>query len=130
MTKRKKGAALWLERIGFLFGIFYILYWLFVSISKMTGMDFSGASHLLPAFLMFILLLLGRRSLSLGGLILVIAGLALAVRYYLAMAEILTPWKAALVTGGPFLLIGVIFLVAEALANRKQANLPGKSVNP
>jgi hypothetical protein len=119
MLQKKKGLSLWLERVGYILGVIYVIYWLFISISVLTGMDFQGLGYLLPAFLMLILLFLCRRSLSLGGLVLVIAGLALSIRYYLATEETDSRWLTALVTGGPFFITGFLFLASEWLANRK-----------
>ena len=101
-----------------LLGLF-IAFWSFMGIGEMAGGDLSGLSHLVPALLVLPLIFLAWKRLLLGGIILVVLGLAAAAYFYNDLIRLENKLGGATITGGPFLLAGLLLLVATALARPK-----------
>jgi hypothetical protein len=87
-----------------------------LGVGEMAGGDLSGAIHLVPAGLIVSLWLLAGRRSALCGLCLVIVGLLAAAFYYLAIHEPARRLAGAAIGGGPFLLAGLLLLVAMGIA--------------
>lgn len=97
----------------------FVAFWSLMSIGEMAGGDLSGLSHLLPALLVLPLMFLAWKRPLLGGIVLVGLGLAAAAYFYNDLIRLENKLGGAAITGGPFLLAGLLLLVAAALARPK-----------
>ena len=113
--------AKWVLRGALVLMGIYTIFWLFFGISEMISGDLSGVIHLVPAIMLVVLMFLARRLPIEGGVILVILGVLASVYYIIAaiQGDVSFRVTSILVGGVPYLVFGLIFLVAAALALRK-----------
>ena len=110
----------WLARAAYLLMGVNAAFFIFMGVGEMTGGDMSGAAHLIPAILLVVMVwLVSRRPLE-GGIVLTLTGV-LSMFTFVNFFE--GQWSfspgTALIVGGPFLLSGVLLLLAVWLAWRK-----------
>jgi hypothetical protein len=93
-----------------------VAFWLFMGIGEMASGDLSGASHLVPAVLVAGVSFLAWKSPLVGGLVLVALGVVASIFFF-------TPGRPGIlaITGGPFLLGGLLFVAVAALTRPARA---------
>jgi hypothetical protein len=94
---------------------------LFMGIGEMAGEDLSSVAHPIPALLVVILIFLVRKQPAVGGVVLVILGMLAATYSYEAMSRPPDKLQAALLMGSPFVVSGLLLLVAVAVARKGSA---------
>ena len=98
----------------------YAVFWLFFGIAEMTSGDLSGVIHLIPTIMLLGLMFLAWRRPMEGGVVLVILGVLASLYYSVATMQGGRSFQVASLIGGvPYLVFGLLFLVAAALARRK-----------
>ena len=95
---------------------------LLMGIGEMVGGDLSGVAHLIPAVPVVILMFLVSKQSAVGGGVLVILGLLAAIYYYGEMIRPQDKLQAALFMGSPFVVSGLLLLVAVAVARKASAS--------
>lgn len=93
-------------------GILYILIWLIYILFQTTEGDMRSLLSILPAGIMLLLMLVANQKPILGGILLIIAGIALAIRYGGYMQEASQQLMIAFLTGGPYIIVGGFFLLS------------------
>ena len=112
--------ALWVRRIALILMGLSAAFWAFMGVGEMASGDFSGVIHLVPAVMIVLLMLLARRRPFEGGIVLALLGVAASAYFYNAGAELASNMGIIAITGAPFLVAGLLFLAAAALARRGQ----------
>ena len=106
----------WLRRSGRILGAVLVLWWLFIAVASFLSErePMTGESYALIGFVVtaVLLILLSWRWEKAGGALLVLLGLAFSVFGYFSAGH--NQWIAILVSGVPFLLVGLLFLAASA----------------
>lgn len=114
MQKNTLARVLWW--IGLIPAGFFIGLWLLFGLGEVFGGDLSGLSHLIPAILMIILVLVSWKWPRVGGLVMLVLGLFAAIALYSTTPNS-TGLSIALLTGGPFLVSGLLFFLSGLLKN-------------
>jgi hypothetical protein len=83
-------------------------FWLLFGIGETIGGDMSGVIHLVPAFLVGLLIVVGWRWPLYGGALLLLFGIAEALAF--------SATGILLILGGPLMLSGLLLVVAGLLA--------------
>ncbi len=109
---KKKSLSDRLQTAGGVIGILAFLTWLVITVYQLTIDNLGGWVYLLPAFIMLFLLLVARQKSVLGGVLLCGFGLVIGARYLDASGEAQEQLMILLLTGGPFVLVGVLFLLS------------------
>jgi len=109
---KKKSFSKRLQTAGVVIGILAFLTWLVITIYQLTIDNLGGWVYLLPAFIMLALLLVARQRPVLGGVLLCGFGLVIGARYLDASGQAQEQLMILLLTGGPFVLVGVLFLLS------------------
>jgi len=110
--------ALWVRRIALILMGLSAAFWAFMGVGEMASGDFSGVIHLVPAAMIVLLMFLARQRPLEGGIVLAILGVAASAYFYNAGAELARNMGIIAITGAPFLVCGLLFLAAAALARR------------
>ena len=111
--------ATWVLRGALVLMAIYTAFWLFVGIAEMTSGDLSGVIHLVPAIMLVGLMFLARRRPIEGGVVLVVLGVLASVYFFAAThGGSAFQIQAALFGGAPYVVFGLLFLAAAALAQR------------
>lgn len=84
----------------------------------MASGDFSGVAHLIPAAMIVLLMFLARQRPLEGGIVLALLGVAAPACFYNAGAELARNMGIIAITGAPFLVAGLLFIVATVVAER------------
>ncbi len=119
MKRSRRG--LWLERSALVLMGVYAAFLLLFAVGEMASGDISGAQHLVPVLIIIVLVILARRRPVAGGAALVAIGVLASVLYFVAVrGDVAFRVQAVLIGGAPFLVSGLLFLAAAALARRGQ----------
>jgi hypothetical protein len=109
---RKKTLSERLQTAGVVVGTLVLTGWLIYTLSNLTAGNLAGWMYLLPAVIMLLLLLVARQKPVLGGVLLLGFGLVIAGRYLDVRGNLREQLRIVLLTGGPYVLVGVLFLLA------------------
>ncbi len=106
----------------------YAAFWALFGVGEILVGNFPGAIYLTPTILLAGLMYVSFKRPAMGGAVSLLVGLALFARFYLAMDNPTDKISAALVIGGPFILVGVLLILSAAFARGQLAdqnsNLP------
>jgi len=91
---------------------FFTGLWLLFSMGEVRGGDLSGILHLIPALLIIVLVVAAWKWPRTGGIALLLAGTVILAYLLTSIQNPESRLPGALLTGGPFLLSGVLFLLA------------------
>lgn len=92
-----------------------VTFWLFMGIGEMVSGDPSGVIHLVPAILTAGLALPAWKRPLIGGTALIALSVIASIYFYNAVNDPQGRLGAAAIMGGPFLLFGLLFILAAAL---------------
>lgn len=96
---------------------FYAAFWLYFGIAEMISGDLSGVIHLVPAIMLVVLMFLAWRRPFEGGVVLVVLVVLASLYYGVATMQGGRSFRVTFLFGGvPYLVFGLLFLVAWALA--------------
>lgn len=110
--------ALWVRRIALILMGVSAAFWAFMGVGEMASGDFSGVIHLVPAVMIVLLMLLARRRPFEGGIVLALLGVVTSAYFYNAGAALASNMGIIAITGAPFLVAGLLFIVATVVAER------------
>ncbi len=107
-----------IETAGRIIGVVYVIIWVVFFLFQTTGGNFNSFIALIPPAIMLLLLMVANQNLLAGGISLLVAGSAIAVRY----GMVHTTWRAQLLngalTGGVYLVVGMLCLIAWWMQRR------------
>ena len=110
---KKYTLSSWLEWFALLPAGLFTGLWLLMGMRELSAGDLGDLSHLLPALLIVFLVLVASKWPRQGAIALLVAGAALFLYLLAAMQSPESRLPGALLTGGPFLLSGMLFLLAD-----------------
>ena len=110
--------ALWVRRIALTLMGLSAAFWAFMGVGEMASGDFSGVIHLVPAVMIVLLMLLARRRPFEGGIVLALLGVVTSAYFYDASIGPEGNLETIAITGVPFLVVGLLFIVATVVAER------------
>ncbi|MBI5840325.1 MAG: hypothetical protein HZB19_09505 [Chloroflexi bacterium] len=93
----------------------------FMGIGEMFGGDWSGVGHLPPVIIIVFLMWLGWKRPLAGGITMILLGVTSGTYFYSIMIRSEDRSTGALTMGGPFLLFGLIFLIAAFLERSRES---------
>jgi hypothetical protein len=91
--------------------------WLLLGMGEVKGGDLSGIIHLVPALLIIVLVIAAWKRPRIGGVAMLLAGAVIFIYLFASIQSPDSRLPGALLTGGPFLLSGVLFLLAGMSKN-------------
>lgn len=110
MQKNTLASILWW--LGLIPAGFFLGLWLLFGLGEVLGGDTSGLSHLIPAILMIILVLVSWRWPRAGGLAMLALGIIVAITLYSITPNPAGRMTGSLLTSGPFLVSGLLFFIS------------------
>jgi hypothetical protein len=97
----------------------YAAFWALFGAGEILAGDWSGIIHFGPVVLILgLMFLCWKRPMS-GGIVTLLAGVALTLRFFSSMMRPEDRTSAALIIGGPFILAGIIFIIFALLSRPK-----------
>jgi hypothetical protein len=93
-------------------GVLYVLAWLIYIMIRTTGGDVRSLISFIPAGIMLLLMMVANQNQVTGGIVLLITGTALAIRYALNAPDATSQVVNGLLTGGPYIIVGLLYLVS------------------
>jgi hypothetical protein len=116
--KKKKTLSERFSTAGTVTGVLVFLGWLLYTLVQFETMKLDGWRFMLPALVMLLLVLVARQKATLGGALLLGFGLVIGGRYLDVRGDLIEQVVVFLRTGGPYLVVGVLFLVAGILERK------------
>ena len=107
--------ANWLQWISLGILAIYAAFWALYAAGDIMALDFSGAIYFVPVILILGMMYLCWMRPLVGGIVTLIIGLLLSVRFYMSMISPGDSISIAVVVGGPFVLAGILLLISAAL---------------
>lgn len=101
----------WLRWLALIPAGFFTGLWLLFGLGEVTGGDMSGITHLTPAFLIIVLVVLAWKWPRNSGIAMLLAGGFIMIYLLVSIQSPAARLPGALLTGGPFLLSGLLFLL-------------------
>jgi hypothetical protein len=117
--RKKKTTSERFSTAGTVIGVLVFLGWLLYTLVQFESMKLDGWRFMLPALIMLLLVLVARQKATLGGALLCGVGLLIGGRYLDVRGDLMEQVVVFVRTGGPYLLVGVLFLVAGILEKKK-----------
>jgi hypothetical protein len=114
----------WLRWLALAPASFFTALWLLFGVGEVLGGDQSGLIHLAPALLMIGLLVVAWKWGRLGGIAMLATGLVVIIYLLIAIENPASKLPGALLTGGPFLVSGLLFLLADLLKRSETNKTP------
>jgi hypothetical protein len=91
---------------------FFCGLWLIFGAGEVAGGDISGVTHLAPAVLIIILVILAWKWTRAGGIGMLLTGIGILIYLLASIQNPQARLPGAILTGGPFLFSGLLFLLA------------------
>lgn len=107
----QKGLSTWLKWLGLIPAGLFTGLWLIFGVGEVAGGDLSGITHLVPAGLMILLVLVAWKWQRAGGLGMLLVGVVLILTLLASIQNPAGRLPGALLTGGPFLVSGILFFL-------------------
>ena len=112
---KNNSLANWLQWISLGILAIYAAFWALYAAGDVMALDFSGAIYFVPVILILGMMYLCWMRPLVGGIVTLIIGLLLSVRFYMSMISPGDSISIAVVVGGPFVLSGILLLISAAL---------------
>jgi len=116
-----KHPASWLRWVALAIMAIYAAFWTLFGAGEIMAGDWSGIIHFGPVVLILGLMFLCLKRPMSGGIVTLLAGIALSLRFFSSMTRPEDKTSAALIIGGPFILAGILFIIYALLSRPKRS---------